>query len=83
MGRWVAVLSGIAAIGLLAPEAAQPSPVSARTAIASLGDSFISGEGGRWLGNGSDPFGTRSGTDRAAFACGECRIGCGVSRADY
>ena len=39
------------------------------TAIVSLGDSFISGEGGRWLGNGSEPFGTRSGTDRAAFDC--------------
>jgi hypothetical protein len=42
---------------------------SGPTAIVSLGDSFISGEGGRWLGNGSEPFGTRSGTDRAAFDC--------------
>jgi hypothetical protein len=42
---------------------------SGPTAIVSLGDSFISGEGGRWLGNGSEPFGTRSGTDRAAFGC--------------
>ena len=48
---------------------AAASPGSARTAIVSLGDSFISGEGGRWLGNGSEPFGTRSGTDRAAFDC--------------
>jgi lysophospholipase L1-like esterase len=39
------------------------------TAIVSMGDSFISGEGGRWLGNGSEPFGTRSGTDRAAYDC--------------
>lgn len=39
------------------------------TAIVSIGDSFISGEGGRWLGNGSEPFGTRSGTDRAAYDC--------------
>ena len=44
-------------------------PGSGSTAIVSLGDSFISGEGGRWLGNGSEPFGTRSGTDRAAFGC--------------
>ena len=44
------------------------------TAIVSIGDSFISGEGGRWLGNGSDPFGTRSGTDRAAHDCGT--LGC-------
>ena len=28
-----------------------------RAAIVSLGDSFISGEGGRWLGNGSEPSG--------------------------
>jgi hypothetical protein len=48
---------------------AEASPGSPNTAIASLGDSFISGEGGRWLGNGSEPFGTRSGTDRAAFDC--------------
>jgi hypothetical protein len=49
------------------PAAAQAG--STPTAIVALGDSFISGEGGRWLGNGSEPFGTRSGTDRAAFAC--------------
>jgi lysophospholipase L1-like esterase len=51
------------------------APASARpTAIVAMGDSFISGEGGRWLGNGSEPFGTRSGTDRAAYACGT--LGC-------
>src|ERR1700710_88413 len=45
-------------------------PASARpTAIVAMGDSFISGEGGRWLGNGSEPLGNRSGTDRAAFDC--------------
>ena len=47
-----------------APAAARP------TAIVAMGDSFISGEGGRWLGNGSEPLGTRSGTDRAAHDCG-------------
>jgi hypothetical protein len=45
------------------------SPRSSRTAVVSLGDSFISGEGGRWMGNGSEPLGTRSGTDRAAADC--------------
>jgi lysophospholipase L1-like esterase len=51
------------------------APATARpTAIVAMGDSFISGEGGRWFGNGSDPLGTRSGTDRAAFACGA--LGC-------
>ncbi len=55
--------------------AAPATPAAARAgAIVSLGDSFISGEGGRWLGNGSDGSGTRSGTDRAAYDCaeGEC-----------
>ena len=57
---------------LLAAGSAAASASAA--AIVSLGDSFISGEGGRWLGNGSEPFGTRSGTDRAAFDCDEWGI---------
>ena len=52
-------------ISLVLASAAAARP----TAIVSMGDSFISGEGGRWLGNGSEPFGTRSGTDRAAYDC--------------
>lgn len=53
---------------------AAASPGSPSTAIVAMGDSFISGEGGRWLGNGTERFGTRSGTDRAAVRCadGEC-----------
>lgn len=51
------------------------APAMARsTAIVAMGDSFISGEGGRWLGNGAEALGTRSGTDRAAFDCG--LLGC-------
>ncbi|HXF30326.1 MAG TPA: GDSL-type esterase/lipase family protein [Solirubrobacterales bacterium] len=53
---------------LAAPAAARP------TAVVAMGDSFISGEGGRWLGNGSEPLGARSGTDRAAYDCGA--LGC-------
>ena len=34
-------------------------------AIVSLGDSYISGEAGRWLGNSLNNSGSRSGTDRA------------------
>src|ERR1700761_6052668 len=50
-------------------------PAAARpTAVVAMGDSFISGEGGRWLGNGTEPLGTRSGTARAAFDCGA--LGC-------
>jgi GDSL-like Lipase/Acylhydrolase family len=65
---------GVLAAGLVLGAAAgasvaQASPGSARTAIVSLGDSYLSGEGGRWLGNGTDPLGTRSGTDRAALDC--------------
>jgi lysophospholipase L1-like esterase len=64
-----AVLAAIVAVGLTGAPAAVASPGSPTTAIVSLGDSFISGEGGRWMGNGSEPLGTRSGTDRAAFDC--------------
>ncbi len=64
----IAALFTLTFLLLAAPAAARP------TAIVSMGDSFISGEGGRWLGNGSEPFGTRSGTDRAAHDCGA--LGC-------
>ncbi|MBS1845410.1 MAG: hypothetical protein JST53_13420 [Actinobacteria bacterium] len=64
----IAALAIVAFVLAVAPAAARP------TAIVSIGDSFISGEGGRWLGNGSDSFGTRSGTDRAAYGCGV--LGC-------
>jgi lysophospholipase L1-like esterase len=64
----IAALIPLAFFLLAAPATARP------TAIVAMGDSFISGEGGRWLGNGSEPFGTRSGTDRAAYGCGA--LGC-------
>lgn len=77
MWRVAVTVAGVAlALAAGMAESASASPGAARTAIAALGDSFISGEGGRWLGNGSEPLGTRSGTDRAAFACdgwGICR----------
>ncbi len=43
------------------PVATQP------TAAVSLGDSYISGEGGRWEGNWASSSGDRGGTDRAAY----------------
>src|SRR6201996_8820190 len=64
----IAALTFLFLLFATAPAAARP------TAIVSMGDSFISGEGGRWSGNGSEPFGTRSGTDRAAYGCGA--LGC-------
>ncbi|MFG2441204.1 GDSL-type esterase/lipase family protein [Streptomyces sp. NPDC048508] len=35
-----------------------------------MGDSYIAGNAGRWLGNSDTPFGNRSGTDRAVDANG-------------
>jgi lysophospholipase L1-like esterase len=64
----IAVLTPIVFLLLATSATARP------TAVVAMGDSFISGEGGRWFGNGSEPFGTRSGTDRAAYGCG--RLGC-------
>ncbi len=60
----------LAACGWFGEGRARASAWNGPTAIVSLGDSFISGEGGRWLGNGSERAGTRSGTDRAAVTCG-------------
>jgi GDSL-like Lipase/Acylhydrolase family len=65
MGRLGVAVAVAIGIGGLAAQPAPGSPGAATTAIVSLGDSFISGEGGRWMGNGRG----RSGTDRAAFAC--------------
>ncbi len=41
-------------------------PGSPTSSIVSLGDSYISGEAGRWQGNTSNNLGDRNGTDRAA-----------------
>jgi hypothetical protein len=70
MAGKIGVVAGCVALGFgVGAERAAASPGSPRTAIVSLGDSFASGEGGRWLGNGTEPLATRSGTDRAAFDC--------------
>src|SRR3954470_21926314 len=62
------VVAVVAATLALAPGAAA-GPGSAKTAIVSLGDSYISGEAGRWQGNSVNAAGDRDGTDRAAFNC--------------
>src|SRR5689334_14905361 len=49
------------ALLLAAPAGAHTGP----TAAVEMGDSYISGEGGRWLGNSVDAAGNRDGTDRA------------------
>ncbi|WP_162145980.1 GDSL-type esterase/lipase family protein [Glycomyces tenuis] len=68
-GAVVAFLGALLAVpsAALAEEAA---PTRAKEpAVISLGDSFISGEAGRWRGNGNTVFGSRYGTDLAAYDC--------------
>lgn len=66
----VVSLLGPSAAGAQADEsaasAAGASPARP-TAVVTLGDSYISGEAGRWEGNSSSDFGDRRGTDRAAY----------------
>src|SRR3954470_4286851 len=61
------VLLAILLLGGSAASAKQPAPP---TAAVSLGDSYISGEAGRWQGNSIDPVGDRDGTDRAFTGTG-------------
>lgn len=45
--------------------------------IVALGDSYISGEAGRWQGNGNTVYpGSRYGTDRAAYDCNTAETWC-------
>ncbi|MEM9562823.1 MAG: GDSL-type esterase/lipase family protein [Actinomycetota bacterium] len=46
------------------------APAARPTAVVALGDSYISGEGGRWEGNHARDYGDRRGTDRAAYRGG-------------
>jgi hypothetical protein len=65
VGTLVAViLSGVVSV------AAQPALARVPTAAVSLGDSYISGEAGRWQGNSIDPLASRDGTDRAFTGTG-------------
>ncbi len=69
--RRLACALAVATAALLAPPAALA--VQEPTAVVSLGDSYISGEAGRWLGNSADVAGSRDGTDRACvFTLGAC-----------
>jgi hypothetical protein len=58
--------AALLAVTFLPAQKSEAGPGSGPTAIVSLGDSFISGEAGRWQGNALNLFGTRNGTDRAA-----------------
>jgi len=61
----VAALLAPAAI-LPAAQASAQDEVTLPTAAISLGDSYLSGEAGRWQGNSSSDWADRNGTDRAA-----------------
>jgi hypothetical protein len=56
-----AVLAGM----LIPATAAHAGPKSPQRAIVTLGDSYISGEAGRWKGNSETTSGDSAGTDRA------------------
>jgi GDSL-like Lipase/Acylhydrolase family len=62
----VAVFLGL----VVAVPTAQAGAKKAPTAAVSLGDSYISGEAGRWQGNSIDPLGNRDGTDLAFTGTG-------------
>jgi hypothetical protein len=63
----VVVVVAVVAAALAVPASAHAGPNSSHTAIVSLGDSYMSGEAGRWQGNSINPARNRDGTDRAAF----------------
>jgi hypothetical protein len=61
-----AITLPLAASGLLAAAVPAQAAVPSGPAVAvSMGDSYISGEAGRWMGNSDDFLGSRDGTDRA------------------
>lgn len=63
--RGLLTLCVAAGLVSLAPSPAAASPGSGPTAVVSMGDSYISGEAGRWQGNSLTTSGSRNGTDRA------------------
>lgn len=67
----LAVIAALTATLMLPARKSEAGPGSSTTAIVSMGDSFISGEAGRWNGNALNIVGTRNGTDRAA----RCTLG--------
>lgn len=62
-GMVVPLAAGALLAGGAGPAAAGPG--TGPTAVVSMGDSYISGEAGRWKGNSLTNSGSRNGTDRA------------------
>ncbi|MFH9727446.1 GDSL-type esterase/lipase family protein [Streptomyces sp. NPDC017254] len=63
--RALLALCTAAGLASVAAQPAQASPGTGPTAVVTMGDSYISGEAGRWLGNSLTNSGSRNGTDRA------------------
>lgn len=63
----ISVLLAAIGLGVAVPAVSPAAPgwVPRTGAVVSLGDSYISGEAGRWKGNSADSAGDRNGTDRA------------------
>jgi hypothetical protein len=61
---------------MLVPAAARATPKSPLTAAVTMGDSYISGEAGRWAGNSIDQTAGNDGTDRACLPAGSpfCQV---------
>jgi hypothetical protein len=72
------ILIGALAVSLLASHArpALAAPGTGPTAVVSMGDSYISGEAGRWQGNSLDSAPGSDGTDRACAPAGSplCQV---------
>lgn len=66
-GKFAVAAAVLACAGAFGAGTAQAGPTSSSTAIVSLGDSYISGEAGRWQGNSTDYY-DRDGTDRACVS---------------
>src|SRR4051794_9849455 len=72
--RFTGALAGMLLSLALVPTALA-GPTSKTTAAVSLGDSYISGEAGRWAGNSISPHGDKDGTDRACLPSGPtCQV---------
>jgi hypothetical protein len=93
-GRWFLSTAAAAvtlAGALAAPAAAQSGAAGGAasggghhrrpTAVVSLGDSYISGEAGRWKGNSADPAAGHRGTDRGVQVYGDTVVS-GCHRSD-
>jgi len=62
-------------VGMAAAPTAGAAPPAAPTAVVTMGDSYISGEAGRWQGNSINPAPGNDGTDRACVPSGPgCRV---------